>query len=682
MARLLARLILPALLLLLTQAARAAPGDPVTLAAGAQEAPVDGHFEALIDTTGTATIADVSRGALAFNFEPIAGAVNFGFTAQAIWVRWRVSRADDAPARWILDLTPAFLDDVRVYVPRPSAGDGDGGYSEIVLGRSHPLPTRPIAHNDFLVPLTPPAGTQTYYVRLASTSSLLLHAALRTPAAMISRDAVVDLGFGVFYGVIASIVILNLLYWMMLRARVFLSCALFGATTAITYFSIDGFTALVWFPDSPRLVTLLVSGGVFFNVITASLVFYDALDLRRTMPLAARLFEAIMVLGLVAVAITAAGHYREIAPIGQMMMVAFTAVSLFISARIGMRGIATGWLLFGATIVTLAGLTLSVLRTIGLLPTTPLTDFAFPLAFAVYIIAVDLAVALRVKVAEAARAEAQRQLVDASQAAESRAIRLVDQRTRALAQAKARAERALHEERQVMTQQIRLADMLSHEYRTPLSTIRGNLDILRMIGTEDRTASAALHRMETAVERLTDVIELGLRDGGGALGARPMPRDLRATLAEAVDAALDAHGDRKVEVRLPDEPVSAAIDNRLLRIAIANVIDNALKYSDPGSPVEVELRVERDEAVIRVTDQGVGIPRDEIAHVFTRHYRSSRSTGRQGSGIGLHLSERVVDAHGGQISIESEVGAGTTVTLLLPLADTAPAAPEPSHGEA
>ena len=193
---------------------------------------------------------------------------------------------------------------------------------------------------------------------------------------------------------------------------------------------------------------------------------------------------------------------------------------------------------------------------------------------------------------------------------QNRIIRREIARTRELTRAKERAERALRAERETMTEQIRLADMLAHEYRTPLSTIRGNLDILHTIGGGSSVVDKAVTRMRGAADRLTDIIEVGLRSGGGPLGLRPRPGDLLATLAEAVAAALDGHPGRHVTFDAEDGRIIVTHDERLLAIAIANVVDNALKYSPPATEVGIFVRKNDGQVVLILTS----IDQNSCAH--------------------------------------------------------------------
>jgi len=122
-----------------------------------------------------------------------------------------------------------------------------------------------------------------------------------------------------------------------------------------------------------------------------------------------------------------------------------------------------------------------------------------------------------------------------------------------------------------------------------------------------------------------------------------------------------------LETRLTDD-VSVNGDPGRLRELVSVLLDNAVKYADAGGRVEVALRKEHRKAIIEVSDNGPGIPRDALPHVFDRFYRVDEARSREsgGTGLGLAIARHIVDAHGGTINIESSASGGTKVTVELP----------------
>jgi signal transduction histidine kinase len=123
-----------------------------------------------------------------------------------------------------------------------------------------------------------------------------------------------------------------------------------------------------------------------------------------------------------------------------------------------------------------------------------------------------------------------------------------------------------------------------------------------------------------------------------------------------------------VEPDLPD----VLMDADAIGQALANLVDNAIKYSDTRRRLSVTARCAGPDVLVEVADEGIGIPAEEQAHVFEKFYRVGRSDtqGRRGSGVGLALVAHIVDAHRGRVSVESRVGEGSRFTIALPAAET------------
>ena len=119
---------------------------------------------------------------------------------------------------------------------------------------------------------------------------------------------------------------------------------------------------------------------------------------------------------------------------------------------------------------------------------------------------------------------------------------------------------------------------------------------------------------------------------------------------------------------IPDDLPPVQVDPARLERILFNLLSNARKYAAPDTPIHFSARRQQHEVVVSITDQGQGIPAEELPHIFDRFYRTTRGRKVEGIGLGLYITRRLVEAHGGRIWVESEVGKGSTFTFTLPIA--------------
>ncbi len=230
---------------------------------------------------------------------------------------------------------------------------------------------------------------------------------------------------------------------------------------------------------------------------------------------------------------------------------------------------------------------------------------------------------------------------------------------------------------QLFQTQQRLVGDVSHELRTPLTTILGNIDLLKRGAIDDRELrQEALSEIETETKRMTrmvgDLLLLAQADAGHAL--HRVPVELDTLLLDVFRQGL-VMAQGKVELRLLHEDQAQIMgDVDRLRQLLLNLVDNAIKYTPAGGKVTLALYREQGHVRIEVADNGPGIADKDLPHIFERFYRADRARSRQlgGSGLGLSIAQWVAQAHDGEIQVQSEVGAGSTFTLRLPLDDKLP----------
>jgi signal transduction histidine kinase len=216
---------------------------------------------------------------------------------------------------------------------------------------------------------------------------------------------------------------------------------------------------------------------------------------------------------------------------------------------------------------------------------------------------------------------------------------------------------------------------VSHDLKTPLSLIRMFAETLEMNRVTDEGRRREYYEVITReTERLTRLIDNVLdfsRIEGGRQRYDIAPTPVEPLVHEVLEAfrhPLAQHGfkvDVEIEPGLPDVPLDAAA----IKQALANLVDNALKYSGERRRLRIGAQRFRDEVTLEVADEGIGIPAAETQRIFQKFYRVGRSEtqGQRGSGVGLALVKHIAEAHGGRVSVESRPGAGSRFMLHLPL---------------
>ncbi len=220
----------------------------------------------------------------------------------------------------------------------------------------------------------------------------------------------------------------------------------------------------------------------------------------------------------------------------------------------------------------------------------------------------------------------------------------------------------------------------SHELRTPLTSMRGNVDVLlrqaRAAGSAaDADTVDALADVQREAARMSRLLEDLLTLARADAVAAPAPTatvDLRDVAALALRTAAGLDRDRPLALVAADSAPGPMVrgDADRLEQAMLILLDNAMRHSPAGAPVRLELARDGREAVVRVVDQGEGIAAEHLPRIFDRFYRvaAARDRASGGSGLGLAIAQAIVRQHGGSIAAASEVGAGSTFTITLPLA--------------
>lgn len=254
----------------------------------------------------------------------------------------------------------------------------------------------------------------------------------------------------------------------------------------------------------------------------------------------------------------------------------------------------------------------------------------------------------------------------------------VDERTHILKEALQKLEQSQHElnealdkERQLNEIKSRFVSMASHEFRTPLSAILTSASLLsKYTQTDDQEKrDRHINRIKESVKHLNDILEdflsLGRLDEG-RVSANPAEFNMKEMIDETLaDLKLLLKPGQTFHLRYSAQTILCA-DKKLLKNILINLLSNAIKFSGENMPIELEASMQNGQAMITITDKGIGISKEDQQHLFSSFFRGSNATNIQGTGLGLHIVKRYIDLMNGTVHLQSEPGKGTSVTIAFP----------------
>lgn len=248
----------------------------------------------------------------------------------------------------------------------------------------------------------------------------------------------------------------------------------------------------------------------------------------------------------------------------------------------------------------------------------------------------------------------------------------IEKRTADLQYALDQLSLAFEREKELNELKTRFVSMVSHEFRTPLTSILSSTEILsRYHDKLDLERQTRLfHVITESVQHMISLLEDVLLFGKGEASRlifepQPLhPVNLCKEIVEEIRSGVRPY--RHINFSIIDPVREAQIDAKLIRHILSNLLTNAVKYSPDGSPVDVSLRCTDNSLIFSVSDYGIGLSKEDVAHLYEPFYRAKNVDTIPGTGLGLAIVKQSVDRHGGSIDVNSEPGKGTTFTISLP----------------
>ncbi len=643
----------------------------LALELGGERIDLSSHVEFLEDRGGTLTVSQLLDAEWSSRFKPWShsarqGTPNFGYTESAYWLRVALARAPPASKDWLLVLSYSSLGKVDFYAP---------GQAPVHTGADRPVGSQPHFDVNYVFPVELDAAEQYYYLRVRSSSPLTIDLTAWQPSAYQIDKLNFWASQFLYYGGLLALLLYNLLLFLSLRDRRFLHYSLYALALGLAMMAGNGYGHLFLWPSLSGfdqiaqnfflclmgLFALLFSRsflrlggkslwldglqgvcGGFFTAIAAALL----LSLQWPLPLIG-LAQLLSLNGLMLVVLNLVAGIRS-----------------WLGGFKGARFFALAWVMLGLGVITAAG------RAAGWLPTNTWTAYAVQISSAAEMLLLSLALADIIREERQAREAAQSQAL----ASNARMLELLksseENLERAVRERTAQLEAALRNEKEMLAQYLRFGSLISHEFRNPLGILASQLSLLSREHAQglDHT-DKRVQVMSRATRRLLQMFDKWLKssrliqlDQEFAPHVIPLQQWLQLVV-DGNDYCLARH---RVELRLTPGLATIEADEYLLETALSNLLENAAKYSEPGTMVAIETRVKPGHVGIAVIDQGRGIAAELQQQVFLEYFRVDPEGPVSGMGLGLSIVQRITDLHGGHMQIDSTPGQGSCLCIWLP----------------
>ncbi|GAB3552372.1 hybrid sensor histidine kinase/response regulator LadS [Noviherbaspirillum agri] len=609
-----------------------------------------------------------------------AESLNFGLRRSAIWLRVTLVNNSESGLDRLLEIPFPLLRQVDLYIPDAN------GFSHMATGYDKPFVQRPIDHRHFVFPLHLPANSQgTYYLRIASSTSLDVRAILWDPAVFDRQSLREYVGQSVFFGMMLALGVYNLLLFVALRDRSFLYYVFFVASTGLALVAHSGMGYQFLWPESTAwtriasMVGFALAGGIALPLFQRSL-----LATAETVPRLDLLMRIFIVLNVVHVL----GFF--LLPFEVMVLpgTAMDGVNILLALVVGiackLRGQrSAGLFLLAFACLVMAAITMA-LRGLGLngIPNF-LAVYGLQIGSALEMLLLSFTLADRFNQIKKEKETAQQELVDSLKRSERILEQRVSERTAELQRTNQdllEQERALKSAREVAEEASRMKSAflanMSHEIRTPMNAVIGlaHLALRTELSAEQRDYLEKIHGAAVALLRiLNDVLDFSKIEAGKLTIERidfslnDMLGQVRAvTYQQAADKGLEYLFDIAADV-----PLQLRGDSLRLSQVLINLLNNAIKFTDEGRVLlRCSVESQNGETVrlcFEVKDTGIGISPDQQKKLFHAFTQADETITRKygGTGLGLAISKRLVDLMGGRISIASAAGAGSSFRFTL-----------------
>lgn len=615
------------------------------------------------------TLKDVQSQPLSGQFEiwPNPGKpINLGFTSSAYWIRIPLKKDPRTSPNWVLEIPYFQLQTVDFFAP---------GQAPAQTGGALDISTRPYLHRFFAFPIQVNDTEDHFYLRITSQHSVTVPLVVWRESAFRHHVQKTMIFQALYFGGLVALLIYNLFLWISLKDARFLLYALFVSHFGLAMLAGNGLGQMFLWPQQGAFDGLAQSFFLGLAGCFAMLFSEKFLHAHRLTPWASRSLKiSALVFACIALTLLASLHFPFQTEWLVILLFCLSLPSGALVLGIGIQGLLQGikgtrfFLL--AWLVLWMGALIATLRAFNFLPTNSFTAYSLQIASAIEMLLLAFALADMVHIERKSKELAQKKALDAHQRLLDNARLVEDKLERAVHERTEELRRTLETETRILNQYMRFGALISHEFRNPLAIVNSQISLMRKeaeIGTLNM--EKRLETISSATRRLLSLFETWL-NGDRLQQAmetmKPQHIPLSAWLRELVDEQMDYHPNHALELRISHPVGDIWADENLLEVALLNLIDNACKFSEPGTSVVIETRKKPGWIGICVTDQGHGIAEENHEAIFNDYYRVVSESTVSGLGLGLAFVRRIVHLHQGSLELHSVIHQGSSFCLWIP----------------
>jgi signal transduction histidine kinase len=636
------------------------------LARSADSHALAGHLQLLIDPSGEMELADVLAADKAGKFIPLPGFLNLGYTRSASWLRITISRGDDFPNDFFLWLEPPFINQLSVFVQETGRSDLASSYRRLEVGDHTAIKDRPMPHAAMVVPVSVDDDNERrVYIRAQTTSNHGLGGAFVTAERLAVQSLTWALFHGGFIAIALVVALINLIFALHLKDWTYGFYGIYALSLVPGQSAINGLFALLLPGQAHLLNDFFVGSGTGLGFAFFCLFVMQLLNTRDSFRWGHRYLVFIVLLGVVTTATATTVWYGDLARIlllnSYVLVVVVTTLG-FIQWRRGLP--AAGLYLVAFALTGLGGL-ISFSRALGLLPVNIFTLNSLEIGTAVHLIWMTLALSMRIRLAE-------EKLLAVSRDTEQRALQLAEGMVRELAEKQQQLAKALQSEQEIRNNLSVFIDMVCHEYRTPLSVLQTNLDIIKeCLRKKLPIEEIRLEKISRAARRLAEVFSTALKNSflhDTKITLQREPLVLMEYLRDCEKKIKELWGQENFSfsVQIPQNSV-VNVDRKLLDTAIFNLVDNAVKYAHPETKIQVSIQQDKSHLHLEISNEVANLASVVGDELFRRFVRGNEASPAGGTGIGLYLVRRIIEQHSGRVTIEETADQHVVARITLPV---------------